>query len=212
MNDMASSADHAEALLAARRGRNFLTGLLLFLLLAQLALFFTARYSQILATTMGSTTQPSSVRIDLLHYAISLSGFVGLVSSLLLSAVLLLVINIMLVSRSLGLGPVVRAFLMSLVLLLLLFPWQAFLNNATLTATEFKIPGVLYTWEEISRHARFVADSWTMRLLRWSRFVGFPVVAMVLLTLIIRRSSKGIRLALGEEKSPLTAVAPPPEE
>ena len=59
----------------------------------------------------------------------------------------------------------------------------------------FKIPGVLYTWDEIS--ASFPSgppDS----ILKWARFAAFPLVG-VLLTLIIQvKSNRGVAQAFGE--------------
>src|SRR5437763_8392840 len=68
MNPLATAADCADTLLVARRARNWIFGLLLFILLLQLALFFTARYSHALDrfkanndTSATPQTLPSSI-------------------------------------------------------------------------------------------------------------------------------------------------------
>ena len=67
---------------------------------------------------------------------------------------------------------------------------------------EFKIPGVLYTWSEVTRPvygADFDASRWnSFAILRWARFVLMPAASLVLLLMIQSKSSRGLRMALGE--------------
>jgi len=242
----ATAADYADALLTARRAKNALFLLLFICLLGQLALFFTARFSNLIVTAPDAPlftpmTVPATgpaVDIDvnvpdgfetkvaaaasqlsagpvkfvptksgqLLQYANGLTGYVGLVSTLVLGVVLLLIVAIMLVGRLVGVAGVTSAFIWTTVLLLMLFPWQAFLNNNGLTGVEFKIPGVLYTWDELISFAKFQSGLTTEAFFKWSRFVGFPVVALILLMVIQTRSSRGLKQALGEE-TPVTPTA-----
>jgi len=240
-----TAADYADALLTARRAKNVLFLVLLLCLLGQLALFFTARYSDLIVTRTATdvvisapvmpealpTTLPA-LEVELpdvaaptalpangapvvyvptyagqsLKYLVGLTGYVGLVGNLVLGVVLLLLLAIMLVGRLVGVSRVTSAFIWSVVLLVLLFPWQAFLNNTGLTAAEFKIPGVLYTWDELVTHANFVGDFSFNSVLKWARFVGFPVVALVILIGVQTRSARGLKQALGEETPVNTAT------
>ena len=59
--------------------------------------------------------------------------------------VILLIAKIMLVGRLIGVAQVTSAFIWCVFLVVLLFPWQAFLQSTDFTG-DFKIPGVLYTW------------------------------------------------------------------
>jgi hypothetical protein len=95
--------------------------------------------------------------------------------------ILLLVVNIMLVGRLIGVARLTSAYVWCLVLVVLLFPWQAFLSNADLTDPNFKIPGVLYTWDELRTTAHFSSEMSVGSILKWARFVGFPGLALVLL-------------------------------
>jgi hypothetical protein len=151
-----------------------------------------------------------------LEYLIGLTGFLGIVLVLVLAIVLLLLVQIMLVGRLIGVSLVAASFVWSVVLAALLFPWQAFLNNADLTAVDFKIPGVLYTWNELVHDAAFAATDIPTSILKWSRFVVFPVLAVVLLLLIQAKSRRGLRLALGEaqleEPPPELPAAEPPDK
>lgn len=243
-HSVATAADYAEAMFTARAARNWLVGLLALMLVAQLGLFFAAKYTTLFGprgaaavassseplpatqpATIGGTTQPVTtdttttttpvttptgkrITLKMLHYLVGSITFLGMIFSIVLTVVLLLILIIMLVGRLIGVSHVTSAFVWGLILALLLFPWQAFLNNADLTAVEFKIPGVFYTWEELVKYKDFPNQPWPEAVLRWARFVGFPVVALILLFIVQGKSSRGLRLALGEEH--VVEVGQPP--
>ncbi|MFI5378864.1 MAG: hypothetical protein ACHRHE_06190 [Tepidisphaerales bacterium] len=202
MESIATAADYADALLVARTARSWVVTLLLVMLLAQMGLFFTYRYSHALDPVVATATRPATPTAvaSVVHYWLAMFGFVGIVAAIVLCVDMLLILHVMLVGRLIGVSHVAKAWLASVILVVLLFPWQAFLNNADLTATEFKIPGVIFTWEELVKYARFPTGEFKVAALRWFRFVVAPVLAMVLLLLVQARSSRGLRLALGEEK------------
>jgi hypothetical protein len=192
---LATAADYADAMITARRAKNWLFLLLLLVLLIQIGVFFATRYSDVIiarSVTVPATTQSSDAR-DKLKYVIGVTDFLGIALAIVLSAVLLLAAQIMLVARLIGVGRLTSAFIWSLVLVVLLFPWQAFLDPFV-----FKLPGVLYTWDELLSSARFSTGSFEESVLRWSRFVALPVVALILLLLIQVKSTRGVRMALGE--------------
>jgi len=207
---IATAADYADAMLIARQVKSWLILLLLVMLAVQLALFFMARYDVIhlpsapAATAIASIEKPSKAAQGL-QYVIGLIDFVGIACTILLSLMLLLLVLIMLVGRLIGLSHVMAALVGSLIAAVLLFPWQAFLDNAGLTASQadFKIPGVLYTFNELLASAHFPSDSFFPALLKWSRFVVFPIVTFALLIWIHIRSKTGLRLALGEAEPPI---------
>ena len=225
---IATAADYADAMMTARRAKNLLFLLLLLMLLIQLGVFLVARYTDVIfpaaatstgdvaalplpttnesgapaqvevAVTTASEPAPSDRRFaaDLGRYLIGATGFLGTVFSVVFAAVLLLIVMIMLVGRLIGVSRVTSAFIWSILLAVFLFPWQAFLDPM-----EFKIPGVLYTWEELARSGRFAGQFSPEGYLKWARFVGFPVVAVVILMLVQVKSSRGLRQALGEAAS-----------
>ncbi|MGH7177223.1 MAG: hypothetical protein ACREJC_07580 [Tepidisphaeraceae bacterium] len=198
--EIATAADYVDALVTARRSKNLLVLVLLLIVLAQLGLFFAARFTGRVLPS-GSTTQPSARLVDFLHYVVGLTDFLGVILTIVLALVLLLIVNIMLVGRLIGVGQTISAYVWCLVTLVLLFPWQAFMNNATFSATEFKIPGALYTWEELSHPvagARFATTDLAVSVLKWARFVGFPALAALLLLVMQVKSNRALRQALGE--------------
>ena len=192
---LATSADYADAMLVARRAKNWLFLILLLILLLQLTLFFVARYTGFLAPH-PQTTQPTTTD-QKLQYVTSLTTFLGTILPILLSLDLLLILNIMLVGRLIGLARVTSAFMWCLLLVLLLFPWQVFFGGTT-EPTDFRLPGLLFSWQELLLYARFPTDDLKLATLKWARFVVFPVIALVLLLIVQVKSNRGLRQALGE--------------
>lgn len=195
-----TAADYADALLIARRAKGYLCSLLAAAVLAQMAIFLVGRYSNLL----DSAAETPSRGILLLHYLVGVCGFVALVGVAVLLAVLLLILAIMLIGRLVGVSQLTGAFIWCLVLAALLFPWQAFLADGGLATAEFRIPGILYTWGELVRDVRFGMDQpapWTVLLLKWARYIGFPVLAVILTLLVHIKSRRGLRQALGEAAS-----------
>jgi hypothetical protein len=223
-SNIATAADYADAMMIARRAKNVLFFLLLLMLVLQLATFFTARMTTLilpdatpsLADTIAPaplpatapTTQPLTVANakamlpSVLRYLTAVIDFLGIVLIVVLAVVLLLIIKIMLVGRLIGVARVTSAFVWCVFLALLLFPWQAFLQNTDFTG-DFKLPGVLFTWPELvhpTAGAKFSSADFNQSILRWARFVGWPVIALILLLVIQAKSSRGLRAALGESE------------
>jgi len=215
-SSIANAADYADALLTARKAKNILILLVLVMLVFQLSLFLAARYKielgpagpvDSVASSAAVTRPISPVVNDFLKFLVGLVDFLGVVLPIVLAADLWLIASILLMGRLLGVSRLIAAFLWCVVLLALLFPWQAFLMNQTFTSTEFKIPGVLYTWSELLVRARVHPTRIMLSLLYWARFVGWPVVAAALLLMIQHHSRVGLRPALGEDLSRTSADA-----
>ncbi|MGD1277892.1 MAG: hypothetical protein ABR964_11815 [Tepidisphaeraceae bacterium] len=187
---IATAADYAEAMLTARKAKNLLAGIIAALILVQLVVFFLLRYRFDPATHTRA--------VDYLKYLIGATDFLGLITPVVLAVVLLLMVAIMLVGRLIGVSRLLGAFLWCIVLGVLLFPWQAFLINQSFTSPEFKIPGVLYTWAELLARVRAHPEDIHHTLLFWARFVGWPVLSLLVLVTIHLNSRRGLRQALGE--------------
>jgi hypothetical protein len=236
---IATAADYADALLTARRFKNALFWILLLILLTQLTVFLLAKYSTLVLpdttaptpTLAVATTQPLDLNPQsaipnpqsppaprtllslALQYLIGLTDFIGLVSSLLFSLTLLLMLSVLIQGRLLGVSQLTSAFITSLLLALLLFPWQAFLNFSDLDGATFRLPGVLYTWPELVRESRFEHLSTPAAVLKWARFLGFPLAAIFLLLSVQSKSRRALRRALGEidyATPPWASPAAPP--
>jgi hypothetical protein len=220
-SNIATAADYADAMMIARRAKNLLFLLLMLMLIGQIAIFIVARKTDYIlptataslggtATTVPATTQPvvaNSLVVGAIRYLTALIDFLGIVLAIVLAVVLMLITKIMLVGRLIGVAQVTSAFVWCVVLLVLLFPWQSFLQNEDFTG-DFKIPGVLYTWAEVTHPtlgAKFNMNPGSelgtnQTILRWARFAGFPALSLVLLLMIQAKSSRGLRAALGESE------------
>src|SRR5580692_578154 len=121
-----AAADYADALITARKAKNILALIILLMLCFQLAFFFLTRYK------VSLDSQPRL--FDFLKYVVGLIDFLGVTAPIVLAIVLLFIVLIMLNGRLLGVSRVVSAFVWCIVLLVLLFPWQAFLINQTFTS------------------------------------------------------------------------------
>ena len=192
---LAERADYADALLAARFAKHVIFLVLLLMLVAQIALFFVARQTDLIVPATPTTTRPASAEI--LRYVASGITFVASMLPILLALVLLLILNIMLVGRLLGLGRTTSAFLWCLVLTFVLFPWQTFFGGST-DPNDFRLPGLIYTWDELVLYAKFPTRDVGYAFIKWARFLGWPLVAVILLMIVQIKSNRGLRQALNE--------------
>ena len=249
---IAVAADYADAMMTARRAKNWLFILLLLVLLVQLTVFFLLRFHVIRLGGEASVTVPTGVEVstqpadsstqpsdgttqavaaetetttksflvdDVLRYVIPVTDFLGVTLAVVLGIVLLLLVTIMLVGRLIGVSHVTSAFIWCVLLTAMMFPWQAFLLGTYRPARPpsdmssggadryrfesdppFKIPGALYTWEELRRDYNFDHDNWLQDGLKWVRFAAFPVLALLLLLMVQAKSSRGLKFALGESE------------
>ena len=207
-DSIATAADYADAIMTARRAKNTLFLLLLLILLAQLALFFLGRNDVVdlgsnvnVAATIetSAATQPATTEVttrfksrDVIEYLVGLTAFLGIALTIVLAVVLLLIVKIMLVGRLIGVSRLTSAFIWTVVLGALLFPWQAFWPDY-----DFKIPGALYTWNELEARVKQQPQR-DEAVLFWARFVAFPVLALIILLSIQIKSRRGLQQALGE--------------
>lgn len=223
----AASAVYHDALTTARFWRNVCFFILFLAIAGQLALLFTARYTNYIPVDGASgqmnvepaapaepATQPDEVDESAvedavervmpstdrelkhwIHAALYASLWGALIFSILMSLTLLFTTLVMLNGRTIGVAKEVSAFFWSLVLILLLVPWQWILNHPTIAGGAFHLPGVLYTWPELDQGARFGnAD-----IMGWARFVIWPVFALLVLFMVQARARRGVREALGED-------------
>lgn len=229
MNSLASFADYADALLIARKAKNVALGVITLMLLGQMTLFFIWRSSTSTSSTTSTSTAnavsvpsttpatepttlpanqsapqtppaPSQKPRQIAHYLLGLTSFITLTAAIVALVDMALILFIQLIGRLLGTANITRSFFLMVILTVMLFPWQAFLNDANLSNVDFKIPGVLYSWTELNLNARFEGQGFWISTLRWMRFVGFPLIALGIVFVIHMNSAKALRLALGEEK------------
>ena len=209
---MAVAADHADTLMTLRRAKWVAVSVVLFVLLTQLTVFFGIRYGHWLPTPADGKplTAAQERGREGMQYLVGLLDFAGLIVPGILSIVLFVALMVQVVGRLAGTGRAAAAVVWAGTLAVLMFPWQSVLNNpginrnAADNAIGLKVPGVVYTWAEVSHPtlgAQFVVvhdkDGLADSVLHWARYVGFPVVALALLGAVIGTSERGTRRALG---------------
>lgn len=148
--------------------------------------------------SIRTTSVPSEDVADWLYMLLYASLWGGLVFSILLSITLGFTTLVMLNGRTVGVSREVSAFFWSLVLLLLLVPWQGILNHPGLANGPFHLPGVLYTWSELYNNGASFEEGrpdW----LGWVRFIVWPVVALLILLIVHSKARRGVKEALGED-------------
>ena len=181
------------------------------------------------AAPLPARSSGFEITLGLYKWVLNVTTFLGVALVIVLAVVLLLTSVIMLVGRLIGVSHVTSAFVWCVFLAVILFPWQSLLNSGssplpgssgvwTASASpdleqgaytsppvkDQKLPGVLFTWTEVEREARFPANHFDAEtVLHWMRFVGWPVVAVLMLLTIQLKSGRGLRFALGEADIPV---------
>lgn len=249
---LAVSADYHDALVAARRAKNWLFLLLLIGLLAQVSIFFVARFmpkvidvgapgeprvnvpdvdvdARRVAET-GPTTGEVERRTDIdvrtepasperarkaggvLAWVNNAVVYLGTIFSIVLVLVMLLIVLIMLVGRLIGVAHTTSAFVWAVVLALILFPWQLFYDPETarpgdasmaadareIRLDDYRWPGATFTWGELRQGVKFDDGVNKVAILRYARFAGFPLLALIILFMVQAKSGRGVKYALGE--------------
>ena len=214
---LAVAADYADALMTARRAKNWLFILILLMLISQVTVFILAKTNilKLESAVLTSTSQPveakPAVDVDqIVRYATPIINFASVGLTIVLVIVMLLLVTIMLVGRLIGVSHVTSAFIWGVLFLIVLFPWQTFLiaddhypvsASASSSISEqpaFKWPGALYTYAELKRDYRFENSPIQVAVWGWGRYVGWPMLAILLLLVVQAKSSRGLRYALGE--------------
>jgi hypothetical protein len=109
------------------------------------------------------------------------------------------------------------AYVWAVILAVLVFPWQLFYGPETARAptaaggtaieynvdiNDYRVPGVLYTWGELAQAVDdFPKEFNKVAILRYARFVAFPIVALIILFMTQAKSGRGVKYALGEAES-----------
>lgn len=152
-----------------------------------------------------------------LAYVVNSIVYLGTIFSILLAVVILLIVLVMLVGRLIGVSHATSAFIWMAFLALLLFPWQLCYGPETAGAgsssgsaapssaraydpgmNDFRVPGAFYTWDELRRDAKFGHDPLDNAVLKYARFAGFPVLALLILFMVQAKSGRAVKFALGE--------------
>ena len=123
-----------------------------------------------------------------LAWLIRLCNFVLILTATLYCLTMLLSIKISLIGRLGGINHICRAFFLSLVLLILILPWQEFFGSI--------VKGVIFTPHELNRWCASEADSAFHTIARYLRFTVYWLIVVLLLILSQIRSGRWTKAIL----------------
>ena len=234
---LVAAADYADALTVARRVRLGVCLGLWFVLGTGLTLFFLLRYT---AATRALLTAPADhvAGRAVLEYLVGLLDYAALILPLVLIGATAATLGVQVAARTVGAGPTTSSLAWALLLAVMLFPWQAVLNNPSINADDradaigMKVPGVVYTWAEVShpsQGATFAEVTGRVpgappsegpvpptgveraaAVLHWARYVGFPALAMVIVGLAHAAGERGLRRSFGADPAAVDPAAGEP--
>ncbi len=203
--------DYSGAMRTIRAARRLFLLLLVLSLLTHGAVYGLARWTQLLSATEAVQQEvqapapaeaPGTIELEepaeqfarlyyLTKMLLPLSEFVGQVSCGILLFCYLLAANVALSGRLGGVRGSLSAFFWMLVLLALLFPWHRWLGEAP---GRVQIPGVYMTFEEATNLPTDFTD-WPAQIIHYVRFLGYPLLVLLIALVGDRRYAKGYRLA-----------------
>lgn len=216
--------DYAGAMRTIRAARGLFLLLLLLSLLTHLGVYGLGRWTRLLSDTEAAQQEsqspvateaeqpqtPSLAAADVtgtsdpdvpaegvawLYYLVKmwlpLSEFVGQVACAALLLCYLLNANVALSGQLGGVRGSLSGFFWMLVVLALLFPWHRWLGEGP---GEMQIPGVYLAFEEATQLPTEFADR-PAEVLHYVRFLGYPLLVLVIAVVGDRKYAKGYRLA-----------------
>jgi hypothetical protein len=203
--------DYAGAMRTIRAARGLFLLLLLLSLVIHAAAYSFGRWTQFLSETEAVQQEVQSPapaeapgasdlgepveRVTWLYYLVKmilpLSEFVGQLACGALLLCYLLSANVALSGRLGGVRGSLSAFFWMLVVLILLFPWHRWLGEGS---GQVQIPGVYLDFEEATHLPTEFADR-PAEVLHYVRFLGYPLLVLVIAVVGDRKYAKGYRLA-----------------
>jgi len=219
-----NAADYTAAFKSLRGAKNFFWWLIIIALAVQLVCFVLvqwvgvvdAKYEAAPEVTTQTVKQVAERQSDaagtaavwdeLLHWVLPLTKFVAFISALLLVFMLVISLKLSLIGRLGGAAGMIGAVLWSLLLLVMVTPWQQIMDTSAAC-------GALYNLGDLTRSVREVKSGWGAKdvsfmrhMMHLGRFILYPVVAMLIWLLVQVRFACGYR----KIKAYLKAQTPAP--
>ena len=196
--------DYAQAFGSVRCAKKILWVLIALMIVVQLASFVLVEFVGVLdplhkAATATATTNPAgtdqaNMWQDVLGWVMPASKFLAFVLAILLSLTLLLGVQISLAGGLGGAAGLVGAFFWSLVLLAALTPWQQLFPSSI-------VCGATYNLGDLVNFAKTAKADWAGHsvgtfdvIAYYLRFIGYPVVAVLLWLVVGLKFCRGVRV------------------
>lgn len=151
----------------------------------------TVRRADALTPVAPTSSHKAQIWYDQLRWILPATKFLAMVCSLLLTVTLLMGLQLAMVGRTGGAGPLASSLVWSLVLAVLLLPWQQMLPGTALTGALFSLDELLggtQAMRLLPRDMPWAGPTWY-----YARFVGYPVVALLVWSLVGSRFTLGYR-------------------
>ena len=208
-----------EALKTVRAAKCWLVGIVLLALLVQLAGFVLVDCVGIVEPasligiqgTSAAANDRDAVIAETIMWALAGSKFVALLATSLLCLTVLFSVKLSLLGRIGGPAGFLGAFYWSLLLLMVVVPWQSVLQSAIACGATFNL-------SQLTAMAGDARGSWgaedpsvVKQAFYYARFVGYPVLAILMTLVVMVRFSRGYR-PLKAQVATVVTPAPMPAE
>ena len=208
-----------DALRTVRAAKCWLVGIVILALLVQLAGFVLVDCVRIVEPasliaiqgTSAAANDRDAVIAETIKWGLAASKFVALVTASLLCLTVLFSVKLSLLGRIGGPAGFLGAFYWSLLLLMALVPWQDVLHSAIACGATFNL-GQLTDMASSARSTWDAKDpSVVKQAFYYARFVGYPVLAILMTLVVMIRFSRGYR-PLKTQVSTVVTPTPTPVE
>ncbi len=157
----------------------------------------------------GAEIEDDKVVADVINWALAASKFAALAAAGMLSLVVMFAVKLSLLGRIGGPAGFLGAFFWSLILLVVVFPWQGALDSAVACGATFNLG-------QLTAMAQDARESWgaenpalVKQTFYYARFLGYPVLAVLITLVVMVRFGRGYRPL---KKQVATVVTPAPME
>lgn len=201
------SSEYGKAFKSIKAAKNLFWWLIALSLVVQVAAFVLVMFvglvdpiyvqpttTQQVAQMSNDTLEAAKTWDNIFRFGLPATKFGAAVSAILLVLTLGLALNVSLLSRLGGAAGFVSSFFWSLILLAAVTPWQQVLGGNYAT-------GALYNYEDLLLAVRSMRPDWggdpgislLEQILFWARFVGYPVVTVLVWLMVQFRFGRGYR-------------------
>ena len=145
------------------------------------------------ASALAASREVVRIREQALGWLLRLTKFVAPVACMVLSVALLTGLQLSLVGRLGGASGLASSFFWSIILLVMLVPWQRVLPDMLGV-------GVLYNFQELTAAVKLVQSDWDhgryasqAMILHYVRFLAYPVIVLLVWMLVGVKFAKGLK-------------------
>jgi hypothetical protein len=186
-----SISEYAEAFDSVRLAKNIFWLLIAAAIVVQLASFVLVQFVGVVegANQIPGTDEPVASATGwyhALHWVLPAVKFIALASGLLLVLTLMFAVKLSLLERMGGVAGLMSAFFWSLVLFVLVVPWQDVLVDSFAS-------GALYSLGDLVASRNQMDHQWGGTILHYARFVAYPVVTVLVWVVVQLKFARGYR-------------------